>query len=163
MTKEVRAVAERLLNLRLSLATAESCTGGMLGSALTELPGSSMWYRGGLVVYSDDLKVALAGVSPATLEKEGAVSAAVACELALGVKDRCGSDLGIGITGIAGPGGGSEEKPVGTVCFALASESGVEHWTVRFPGDRNRVRSAAVRFALDRILELFASGRDEEP
>lgn len=148
-----RAVAGRLEALRLTLATAESCTGGLLGATLTAVPGASVWYRGGLVVYSNDLKVRLAGVDPGMLETEGAVSLAVARALARGARTRCDADLGAGVTGIAGPGGGTYDKPVGTVCLALAMEGEILDWTVVFQGDRDRVRSATVEFVLNRILE----------
>ncbi len=148
-----RAVAGRLDALRLTLATAESCTGGLLGATLTAVPGASVWYRGGLVVYSNDLKVRLAGVDPGMLETEGAVSLAVARALARGARTRCDADLGAGVTGIAGPGGGTYDKPVGTVCLALAMEGEILDWTVVFQGDRDRVRSATVEFVLNRILE----------
>ena len=161
MKDTVRAVAGRLEALRLTLATAESCTGGLVGAALTSVPGASVWYRGGLVVYSNDLKVRLAGVDPGVLEKEGAVSPAVARALARGARTRCNADLGIGITGVAGPGGGTGEKPVGTVCLALAAEGELFDWTVAFQGDRDAVRSAAVEFALNRILERLDAGPGE--
>jgi len=153
---EVLLIGERLRQLQRTLATAESCTGGMLGSVLTSLPGASDWYRGGLVVYSNELKIRLAGVRPDTLDADGAVSPEVACQLARGVRMRCTADLGIGITGVAGPGGGSPDKPVGTVCLALATDSEVRDWTVQLPGDRGEVRAAAVRFALARLLDHVA-------
>ena len=156
MSGEVLLIGERLRQLQRTLATAESCTGGMLGSVLTSLPGASDWYRGGLVVYSNELKISLAGVRPDTLDAGGAVSPEVACQLARGVRMRCTADLGIGITGVAGPGGGSPDKPVGTVCLALATDSEVRDWTVQLPGDRGEVRAAAVRFALARLLDHVA-------
>jgi len=97
------------------VATAESCTAGLLGARLTEVPGSSAWYRGGLIVYDDRLKQSLAGVAADTLQRHGAVSECVARELAAGARRRCEADIGVGITGVAGPGGGNEEKPVGLV------------------------------------------------
>ena len=156
MKEALRWIAGRLTDLQMTLSTAESCTGGMLGAALTSVPGSSAWYLGGLVLYSNELKIRLAGVNPATLASEGAVSPAVAREMADGVRTVCRADLGFGITGLAGPGGGSSGKPVGTVCLALASGSGVLDWTVRLAGDREAVRSAAVRFALARLRERLA-------
>jgi len=156
VTEQVGAVADMLGKLRLTVATAESCTGGLLAATLTAVPGASAWFRGGVVAYSNDLKIQLAGVRPATLESHGAVSSAVARELAQGARDRCSADLGIGITGIAGPGGGSEDKPVGTVCLAVADEHGIHDWTVRFKGGRETVRSGTVLFALERILERLA-------
>lgn len=163
MTTAINSIAARLSASGLSLATAESCTGGLLGSTLTAFPGASAWYRGGLVVYSNDLKIRLAGVLPGTLEREGAVSPGVARELARGAARECLADLGVGITGIAGPSGGSEEKPVGTVCLALAGAEGTRDWTVLLSGDRDEVRAAAVGFAVDRILEYLESRRPVQP
>ena len=163
MTADLEALAGRMVELGMTVATAESCTGGMLGAALTSIPGASAWFRGGLVVYSDELKIRLAGVRTDTLEAHGAVSPAVARELAQGVRKRCGADLGVGITGIAGPGGGSADKPVGTVCIALASSNRIQDWTVRLSGDRGEVRSAAVRFVLARIEDQIAADLEERP
>ena len=134
-----------------TLATAESCTGGLLGGTITSVPGSSAWYRGGFVVYSNELKVRLAGVSPATLETHGAVSEETARELARGVRERCGADVGIGITGIAGPDGGTPEKPVGWVHVALQDDQGSAHWQLQLPGGRDEVRGRSVTLALDRL------------
>jgi nicotinamide-nucleotide amidase len=132
-----------------SVAVAESCTAGMLAAALTAIPGSSAWFRGGLVVYADDLKVALAGVPEALLRAHGAVSEPVARALAEGARERLRADQGIGITGIAGPGGGSPEKPVGLVHLALAGPEGTEAKRLLLPGDRDLVRRRAVAVALD--------------
>lgn len=146
------AVVGSLLERRgRTLATAESCTAGLLAAAVTGVPGSSAWFRGGLVVYSDDLKQRLAGVAAATLTRHGAVSAEVASELALGARERCGADYGIGITGVAGPGGGSPEKPVGLVHLALADRDGAAAWHVLHPGDRESIRRRTVTAALDRL------------
>ena len=131
------------------VATAESCTAGLLAATLTREPGSSAWFRGGLVVYADDLKRELAGVQAETLARHGAVSAEVAGQLASGVRDRCGSDYGIGITGIAGPGGAAPGKPVGLVHLALADERGVVQRRLELFGDRELVRRRAVVAAMD--------------
>jgi nicotinamide-nucleotide amidase len=144
-----------------TLATAESCTAGLLAAAVTGVPGSSAWFRGGFVVYSDDLKKSLAGVAPEVLEKHGAVSAEVADELARGARARCGADYGIGITGIAGPGGGSAQKPVGLVHLALAERSGTETWRLLQSGDRNLVRHRTVATALDRLRRRLLDSADE--
>jgi nicotinamide-nucleotide amidase len=150
-------VAELMLRRGESLATAESCTAGMLAAALTTVPGSSAWYRGGLVVYSDDLKESLAGVDGALIRRHGAVSEEVARELARGVRKRCDADHGIAITGIAGPAGGTAEKPVGLVHIALDDEAGTNHWRLLQFGDRQLVRRRSVTAALDglrrRLLE----------
>jgi nicotinamide-nucleotide amidase len=144
-----------LLRAGRSLATAESCTAGLLAAAITDVPGSSRWYRGGLVVYSDDLKVELAGVPRATLAVHGAVSEPVARALAEGARTRCAADLGVGITGIAGPGGGSEAKPVGTVHLALANGTRTRNWVVRLLGDRTLVRQRTVTLGLDKVRRLL--------
>jgi nicotinamide-nucleotide amidase len=144
-------VAALMRGAHKTLATAESCTGGLLGGAITAVPGSSAWYRGGFVVYSNELKTQLAGVSRATLEAHGAVSEETARQLARGVRDRCEADIGIGITGIAGPDGGTAEKPVGWVHLALQDEQESLHWQVQLPGGRDEVRSRTVTLALDRL------------
>jgi len=135
-----------------SVATAESCTAGLLSATATAVAGSSCWFRGGLVVYSDDLKVSLAGVPPDILEACGAVSEEVARCLAQGARRRCGADYGVGITGVAGPGGGTEEKPVGLVHVAIAEDDQrTEHWKIQQIGGRELVRRRTVVFALDRL------------
>lgn len=142
-------VGSLLRDQERTLATAESCTAGLLAAEVTRVPGSSAWFRGGLVVYSDDLKEALAGVDPRSLRRHGAVSAEVARELARGARDRCGADYGIGITGIAGPGGGTAEKPVGLVHLALADDRGEDHRRLLQLGDRDLIRRRSVSAALD--------------
>jgi nicotinamide-nucleotide amidase len=132
-----------------TVATAESCTAGLLAAALTEVPGASAWYRGGLVVYSDDLKRSLAGVSEETLAAHGAVSAPVALELAAGARSRCAADHGVGVTGIAGPSGGTDAKPVGLVHMAVASPGVEREARFVFRGDRDLIRARAASAALD--------------
>ena len=132
-----------------TLAVAESCTAGALAAESTTIPGSSRWFRGGWVVYADELKQQLAGIDAATLEQHGAVSEPVARRLAEAVRADCGADWGIGVTGIQGPAGGSEEKPVGLVHVALASRHATQHWRTLRPGDRDGVRRGSVAFALD--------------
>lgn len=134
-----------------TVATAESCTAGLLAAALTEPPGSTAWFRGGWVVYSNDLKTDWAGVPESMLVEHGAVSEPVARQLAEAARNACRATYGIGITGIAGPGGGSEEKPVGTVHLALAGPAGTEHHSLRMLGDRDQVRQRTVVFALDTL------------
>lgn len=138
-----------------TVATAESCTAGLLGAALTSVPGSSLWYRGGLVVYSDDLKRRLAGVQRESLVGHGAVSEQVCRELARGARERCSADIGVGITGIAGPGGAGRDKPVGLVHLAIAEEREVHHWRTLQFGDRNLVRHRTVTATLDRLRRLL--------
>lgn len=134
-----------------TLVTAESCTGGLLGERLTRVPGSSRYYLGGVVSYTNELKRMLLGVPPGELESFGAVSEPVARSMAAGVRQRLEADWGIGITGIAGPGGGSDEKPVGTVHVALAGPASVDHRRVRLPGDRERIRWQASQLALEML------------
>ena len=153
----IAELAERLLAGGRHLVTAESCTGGWIAKACTDLPGSSRWFLGGVVTYSDDLKVALLGVSRDTLVAHGAVSEAVAREMAQGALERLGGDHAVAVTGIAGPDGGTAEKPVGTVWLGWARrEAGAieVHATLeRFPGDRDAVRRAAVRRAIAGLVE----------
>jgi nicotinamide-nucleotide amidase len=143
-------VVGRLLVARgATVATAESCTAGLLGAALTEVPGSSTWFRGGVVCYADDLKTSLAGVPPALLRAHGAVSEEVAKALAEGARSACSADFGLGITGVAGPRGGTSAKPVGTVHVALADADAGRSLTLDWPGDRELIRKRAVMVALD--------------
>lgn len=146
-------VAEALLTRGWRLATAESCTGGWVSAALTSLPGSSRWFEGGVVSYANAVKTGLLGVSPDVLAERGAVSEQVAIQMAAGVLQALHVDISVSITGIAGPDGGSAEKPVGTVCFAWATAEQVEVKTCHFAGDREQVRLQAVMFALDGVLE----------
>ena len=142
-------VAALLRDGGLTVATAESCTGGLLTGRLTELAGSSDYVVGGVVVYSNEAKVALAGVDAGLIEQHGAVSTEVAEALADGARERFGADVGVGITGIAGPGGGTEDKPVGLVCFCVAGPDG-ERLTrsVTLPGGRVDVRDRATTVAM---------------
>jgi nicotinamide-nucleotide amidase len=134
-----------------TLAVAESCTGGLLAERLTSLSGSSRYFLGGAVVYSNELKTKFAGVPAEVITRYGAVSKETAIALAEGIRANCGASLGIGITGVAGPTGGTPEKPVGVVFHALASESGTEVVERKFPGDRRRIRSFATMQALDML------------
>jgi nicotinamide-nucleotide amidase len=148
-------VAEILTTNRATIAAAESCTGGLLAERLTRIPGSSNYFLGGAVCYSNELKTAWADVPAELIQAKGAVSSEVAIALAEGIRRRVGSTLGAGITGIAGPGGGSEEKPVGTVHIALASSEGVKERTVHLPGDREMIRLFATQVALDMVRMHF--------
>lgn len=134
-----------------TVAVAESCTGGLLSERLTRVPGSSNYFLGGMVCYSNELKTTLAGVPADLIAEHGAVSLAVAQAMAEGVRKRTGASLGIGITGVAGPGGGTPEKPVGLVFIALADENGTQIREFRFPGDRERVRHWATQMALEAV------------
>ena len=134
-----------------TLATAESCTGGLLAERITSISGSSRYFVGGVVVYSNELKTKFAEVRADLISKHGAVSGEVATALAEGIRKRCKATFGIGITGVAGPLGGTEEKPVGLVYNALASEDGTQVEERKFPGDRKRVRWFATQLALDMV------------
>ena len=132
-----------------TLSVAESCTGGLLAERITQVSGSSRYFIGGALVYSDQLKREFCGVPPLLLASDGAVSRSVAAALAEGIRQRCKTTLGIGITGIAGPTGGTPEKPVGLVFIALADGKSTEVVERRFPGDRERIRWFATQLALD--------------
>jgi nicotinamide-nucleotide amidase len=134
-----------------TVATAESCTAGLVAERITSVSGSSRYFLGGAIVYSNQLKTDFAGVPPDMLQKHGAVSREVAAALAEGIRKRCGSTFGMGVTGVAGPTGGTTEKPVGLVFHGLASESGTEVIERNFLGDRQRVRWFASQQALDMI------------
>jgi nicotinamide-nucleotide amidase len=134
-----------------TLAVAESCTGGLLGERITSVSGSSRYFAGGAIVYSNAVKTELAGVPADMIERHGAVSREVAAALAEGIRYRCEATLGIGITGVAGPSGGTPEKPVGLVFHALASDVGTEVIERNFPGDRKRIRWFATTMALDMV------------
>jgi len=137
----------------LTVATAESCTGGMVGAALTDVPGSSAAYLGGVVSYSNEAKVTLLGVDPGLIAACGAVSDAVAKAMASGARDALGADVAVSVTGMAGPEGGTADKPVGTVWFGVAGPHGVRAQSRRFAGDRATVRERAKMTALD-LLRL---------
>lgn len=144
------AVVGRLLAMRgATVAVAESCTGGLLGAALTDVSGSSAWFRGGIVGYADDVKTALAGVPAALIAAHGAVSEPVSAALAEGARRVCAATFGVGITGIAGPTGGTPEKPVGTVHIALADGAATRAVKLDWPGDRDLIRRRAVAVGLD--------------
>jgi nicotinamide-nucleotide amidase len=134
-----------------TLAVAESCTGGMVAERLTSVSGSSRSFVGGAVVYSNRLKTELAQVNPQLISQHGAVSREVAIALAEGIRERSGSTIGLGVTGIAGPGGGSEEKPVGLVFVAVCDADGTEVVEKRFPGDRAGIRFYSSQQALDMV------------
>jgi nicotinamide-nucleotide amidase len=135
----------------LTLATAESCTGGLIGHRITNVPGSSMYYRGGVVAYGNPSKIDLIGVSPDTLDRQGAVSGETAVEMALGARERLHADLGLAVTGIAGPDGATRDKPVGTVHIGLASGSATVSRRYRFWGTREQVKRNTSTMALDWI------------
>jgi len=132
-----RVIAPLLRARGLTLATAESCTGGLIGHLITNVPGSSDYYLGGVVSYANQAKIGLLGVRPETIERYGAVSEQTACEMAQGVRGLLGADLGLSVTGIAGPGGGTPEKPVGLTWIGISTPAGVR--AQRFVWQRDRV------------------------
>jgi nicotinamide-nucleotide amidase len=139
-----------------TVATAESCTGGLIAARLTERPGSSAYVAGGVVAYSNEAKVTQAGVDPALIEGHGAVSPEVARALAEGAMDRFDADVGVGVTGVAGPGGGSEAKPVGYVCLCVAQRGGERlEAALQLPGGRADVRERSVTIAMHMIRRLM--------
>jgi nicotinamide-nucleotide amidase len=150
-------LAAHLLAGGRHLVTAESCTGGWIAKVCTDLPGSSGWFLGGAVVYDNALKSGLLGVRPRTLAEAGAVSEAVVREMAAGALERLGGDVAVAVSGVAGPDGGTPDKPVGTVWFAWGRRDAqgitVRTALVRYPGDRDAVRRQAVERALRGVLE----------
>jgi nicotinamide-nucleotide amidase len=149
------ALVAELLTAGKTVSTAESCTGGWIAKAITDIPGSSACFAYGIVSYSNEAKTALLGVEPATLREHGAVSDATVRQMAGGVLETRGSDLAVAVSGIAGPGGGSADKPVGTVWFSFASRTPdgtrIETALHRLAGDRESVRRQSVMLALDGI------------
>jgi len=151
-----RALAAR----RWRLATAESCTGGLVAGAITDVAGSSEWFERGFVTYSNEAKVELLGVDPGTLARHGAVSEAVARAMAAGALARSRADVAVAVTGVAGPAGGTPDKPVGLVWFAWAVRGGsIEAESRQLEGDRAAVRDASVAVALRGLLERAARPR----
>ena len=160
-------LAERLgyllLNEKLMIATAESCTGGGLSEIITRIPGSSQWFDRGFVTYSNASKQSLLNVSPEVLQIFGAVSEETAQAMAQGALNVSAADLAVSITGIAGPDGGTDEKPVGTVCFAWAMQDGTLRSTrVLLRGDRDEIRHQACLMALQGAIEILEKAKSEE-
>ena len=152
-----KSVAELALALQARawrLATAESCTGGLIAAACTALAGSSLWFERGFVTYSNESKTALLGVPPALIDAHGAVSEQVALAMAQGALTRAPVQLAVAVTGIAGPGGAVPGKPVGTIWLAWASADGVRAERLQLAGDRAAVRAATVQAALQRLLQV---------
>ena len=158
----VQSIAQLLLANNWKLALAESCTGGLVCAKLTELSGSSAWFERGYITYSNQAKTACLGVPAELIESQGAVSEAVAKAMALGAQRSAGTNVAVSITGIAGPTGGSIEKPVGTVCFgwSISSQAG-ENLTVcqtkLFSGGRTAIREQAAEYALTELLRLLSA------
>jgi PncC family amidohydrolase len=145
----------------VSLSTAESCTGGAIATLLTSIPGASEWFAGGIVAYANGLKISLLGVPESVIRDYGAVSSETALAMAEGVRKVAGTDLGISVTGVAGPGGGTRQKPVGTVFMALCSRHFRRVWHMHFEGDREVVRSSATGYLLQKLVSHLR-GEDED-
>ncbi|WP_426269551.1 CinA family protein [Dyella kyungheensis] len=153
LAEQVAAAAQQR---RLMLVTAESCTGGWIAKALTDLPGSSAWFDAGVVTYSYGAKEALLGVNPRTLERTGAVSEETALEMVSGALARFGAGMAVAVTGIAGPTGGTPDKPVGTVWIGWKRRGGYAHATLfHFAGDREAVRRQTVAAALNGVIKAL--------
>ena len=155
-------LAKRLIDAGLRIASAESCTGGWIAKSVTDIDGSSQWFDSAIVTYSNDAKVNLLGVSQQTLDTHGAVSQPIVKEMVLGLLDRCSANIGVSVSGVAGPAGGSSDKPVGTVWIAWAN-AGVFIEAVRyqFKGDREQVRMQAVDAALQGVLRILQQRNDD--
>jgi nicotinamide-nucleotide amidase len=158
MEELAKKLGERLKADRERLVTAESCTGGWAAQVVTSVAGSSDWFERGFVTYSNDSKHELLGVTPSTLQKHGAVSEETAREMAQGALARSKGTLALAVTGVAGPGGGSREKPVGMVCFAWARGKELKSETRHFPGNRDSVRRQSVIHALEGVLRTLSGG-----
>ncbi|MDD2878899.1 MAG: CinA family protein [Rhodoferax sp.] len=155
MQHECGLLANLLLEKAWLLSTAESCTGGLIAAACTDLAGSSNWFERGFVTYSNAAKIELLGVDAALIEAHGAVSEPVAHAMAAGALQHSHAQVAVAVTGVAGPGGGSASKPVGTVCFGFALGAQVSTEVQHFEGDRSAVRQAAVHHALTRLVTLI--------
>ena len=159
LRQQTQQLGEQLVAQNLTLATAESCTGGWVSKIITDIDGSSRWFECALVTYSNTSKRDLLGVAQVSLDQFGAVSQPVVKEMVLGLLDRCSANLGVSISGIAGPGGGTADKPVGTVWIAWARPGRVmESTKFEFRGDREQVRLQAVAEALHGVQRLLTNG-----
>ena len=152
-----KTLAQILLSRNWTVALAESCTGGLVCATLTELAGSSEWFERGYITYSNEAKTECLDVATQFIESHGAVSEEVAQAMAEGARINSGSNVAISITGIAGPTGGSAEKPVGTVCFGWATENQTLTKTMHFDGDRQTIRQKATEFTLAELIALLRS------
>lgn len=154
----IKKIEKILTQVNLKLTTAESCTGGLVAEKITMIPNSSLYFERGFITYSNMAKIEMLGVKPETLEKYGAVSEQVAYEMATGAVLNSHAQISIAITGIAGPKGGTKEKPVGTVCFAWSLQNKkIQTLTQHFQGTRKKIRSQAAEFALYNLLELITT------
>lgn len=148
-------VVNRLVELNYTIASAESCTGGLFAGTIINVPCASKVINSSIVTYSNEAKQKYCGVKAQTIEKFGVVSEQVAIEMAVGIARECGANVGVSFSGVAGPGGGTKETPVGTVCMAFAINGKVESFTKVFDGNRMEVRQKCVEFALEKLLEIL--------
>lgn len=155
MQQDLEILGERLAAKRWKLATAESCTGGLIAARITDTPGASQWYAGSVVAYSNNVKLSLLGVAGDVLSRLGAVSEEVVEAMAAKVMTTIGAHISVAVSGIAGPDGGTEDKPVGTVWMAWASPEKTATELFQFEGDREQVREQAVEAAIRGLLDLI--------
>lgn len=155
MQARIRLLGQRLAAQGTTLATAESCTGGLVAARCTDVPGSSAWFVGGVVAYANEVKRDVLGVDPALLAAHGAVSEPVVRAMAAGVRRLTGARVAVAVSGVAGPDGGTPDKPVGTVWLAVADGENVQATRFLFSGDRAAVRNATVEAAVEALLALF--------
>jgi len=156
ISSTLQVLAKQLIDSGLIIASAESCTGGWIAKSVTDIDGCSQWFDSAIVTYSNNAKVSLLGVSQQTLDAHGAVSQPVVKEMVLGLLDRCSANIGVSVSGIAGPAGGSTDKPVGTVWIAWANAGVfIEAVRYKFKGNREQVRLQAVSAALNGILRIL--------
>ena len=155
LSKEAQQLSEQLIANDMTISVAESCTGGSFSRALTSIPGASSYFDCGYITYSNQSKVEILGVDIKTLRTYGAVSEEVALEMVIGVTDKSHSDLAVSITGVAGPTGGTPEKPVGMVCFGFFCEGKTSTNTKLFSGDRSNIVSQSVSYALRQLSLRF--------
>ena len=154
-SKEIR-LGRLLIENGLWLAVAESCTGGMLGHLITNVPGSSSYFKGGVIAYANEIKMGILGVTTETLDSYGAVSEQTVLEMAKGVRDVFRADIGISVSGIAGPDGGTEEKPVGTVWIGLSTSGYDLAESCSFSGDRERIKQQAAQSAIEIAIRYLS-------
>ena len=158
LVKLVSTIGKILTESGQTVTTVESCTGGGIANLLTAIPGSSNWFDRGFVTYSNSAKTQMVGVPEKLLEQYGAVSNEVAESMATGGLNHAGASYALSVTGIAGPGGGTADKPVGTVCFGWAGpENLVQSEKILFPGDRQEIRSQSIEYSLSRLIEIMRS------
>ncbi|PKM62332.1 MAG: damage-inducible protein CinA [Firmicutes bacterium HGW-Firmicutes-21] len=148
-------LVELLIEKRLKIATAESCTGGLIAEMITSVAGASAVFGCGIIAYSNDIKKSVLGVKAETLDGFGAVSEQTAAEMAAGARIISGSDLAVSVTGIAGPGGGSDQKPVGTVCIGVSTAFGIDTKRFLFKGDRRSVRLQSAEAAIKMVIDVL--------